>query len=29
MAMAISAYRWKEILGRHWLATAKRCGFGE
>jgi len=22
-------YRWKEICIRHWLETAKRCGFGE
>ena len=22
-------YRWKEICARHWLETAKRCGFGE
>jgi serine/threonine-protein kinase HipA len=33
MAMAVQGksrhYRWKEICGRHWLETAKRCGFGE
>lgn len=33
MAMAVLGknrhYRWKEIHGRHWLETAKRCGFGE
>lgn len=33
MAMAVQAtnrhYRWQEIHGRHWLATAKRCGFSE
>lgn len=22
-------YRWQEICPRHWLETAKRCGFGE
>jgi serine/threonine-protein kinase HipA len=22
-------YRWNEIQGRHWLETAKRCGFAE
>ena len=22
-------YRWKEISARHWLETAKRCGFSE
>ena len=20
-------YQWKEISGRHWLETARRCGF--
>ncbi len=33
MAMAVSGknrhYRWKEIGAKHWLETAKRCGFGE
>jgi serine/threonine-protein kinase HipA len=33
MAMAVQGknrhYRWKEICARHWLETAKRCGFGE
>jgi serine/threonine-protein kinase HipA len=33
MAMAIEGknlhYRWQEIKTRHWLETAKRCGFGE
>jgi serine/threonine-protein kinase HipA len=33
MAMAVSGksrhYRWNEISARHWLETAKRCGFGE
>ena len=33
MAMAVHGknrhYRWKEICTRHWLETAKRCGFGE
>ncbi len=33
MAMAVLGknrhYRWNEIHGRHWLQTAKRCGFGE
>lgn len=33
MAMAVTGknrhYRWKEIGARHWLETAKRCGFGE
>jgi len=33
MAMAVHGknrhYRWKEICARHWLETAKRCGFGE
>ncbi len=33
MAMAVEGkirhYRWKEICARHWLETAKRCGFGE
>lgn len=31
MAMAVLGknrhYRWKEICARHWLETAKRCGF--
>jgi serine/threonine-protein kinase HipA len=31
MAMAVSGknrhYRWQEISARHWLETAKRCGF--
>jgi serine/threonine-protein kinase HipA len=31
MAMAVQGknrhYRWKETQGRHWLETAKRCGF--
>jgi len=31
MAMAVRGksrhYRWKEICGRHWIETAKRCGF--
>lgn len=31
MAMAVRGanrhYRWKEISARHWLETAKRCGF--
>ena len=22
-------YRWNEIHGRHWLETARRCGFGD
>lgn len=33
MAMAVQGknrhYQWKEICARHWLETAKRCGFGE
>ncbi len=33
MAMAVQGknrhYRWKEISARHWLETAKRCGFGQ
>lgn len=33
MAMAVQGknrhYRWKEIQGRHWLETGKRCGFGD
>jgi serine/threonine-protein kinase HipA len=33
MAMAVLGknrhYRWREIWGRHWLETAKRCGFSE
>jgi len=33
MAMAVSGksrhYRWREISARHWLETAKRCGFSE
>ena len=33
MAMAVrgknSHYRWQEIQARHWLETAKRCGFSE
>ena len=33
MAMAVQGknrhYRWKEIRLRHWLETAKRCGFAE
>jgi len=33
MAMAFQGkhrhYRWKEIRARHWLDTAKLCGFGE
>jgi serine/threonine-protein kinase HipA len=33
MAMAAQGksrhYRWREICARHWLETAKRCGFGE
>src|SRR5256885_4559311 len=33
MAMAVNGknrhYRWKDICARHWLETAKRCGFGE
>jgi serine/threonine-protein kinase HipA len=33
MAMAVQGkkrhYRWKEICARHWVETAKRCGFGE
>lgn len=33
MAMAVQGknrhYRWREICARHWLETAKRCGFGE
>ena len=33
MAMAVQGknrhYRWKEICARHWLETAKRCGFAE
>jgi serine/threonine-protein kinase HipA len=32
MAMAVQGknrhYRWQEIQGRHWLDTARRCGFG-
>ncbi len=32
MAMAVQGksrhYRWKEIQGRHWIETARRCGFG-
>jgi serine/threonine-protein kinase HipA len=33
MAMAVQGknrhYRWNEIRTRHWMETAKRCGFGE
>ena len=33
MAMAVRGknrhYRWREISARHWLETAKRCGFSE
>jgi serine/threonine-protein kinase HipA len=33
MAMGVRGknrhYRWKEIAPRHWLETAKRCGFSE
>jgi serine/threonine-protein kinase HipA len=33
MAMAVRGenrhYRWKEISARHWMGTAKRCGFPE
>lgn len=33
MAMAVHGknrhYRWNEIHARHWLETAKRCGFGD
>jgi serine/threonine-protein kinase HipA len=33
MAMALEGknrhYRWQEFCARHWLETAKRCGFGE
>lgn len=33
MAMAVSGknrhYRWNEISARHWLETARRCGFSE
>jgi serine/threonine-protein kinase HipA len=33
MAMAVEGknrhYRWQEVCARHWLETAKRCGFGE
>lgn len=33
MAMAVSGrnrhYRWKEIAARHWLASARICGFSE
>ncbi len=33
MAMAVWGknrhYRWREISTRHWLETARRCGFGE
>jgi len=33
MAMAARGknrhYRWKEISTRHWMETAKRCGFSE
>lgn len=33
MAMAVRGanrhYRWKEISARHWLETARRCGFTE
>lgn len=33
MAMAVHGksrhYRWKEISARHWIETAKRCGFSE
>ena len=33
MAMAVQGknrhYRWKEISARHWMETAKQCGFGE
>lgn len=33
MAMAVRGknrhYRWKEIAARHWVETAKRCGFSE
>jgi serine/threonine-protein kinase HipA len=33
MAMAVRGkhrhYRWQEITARHWMETAKRCGFSE
>ncbi len=33
MAMAVPGknrhYRWNEIHARHWLESARRCGFGE
>ena len=33
MAMALRGksrhYRWREMSSRHWLETAKRCGFSE
>ncbi len=33
MAMAVQGknrhFRWQEIHGRHWIETAKRCGFSE
>lgn len=33
MAMAVRGknrhYRWKEIAARHWLETARRCGFSD
>lgn len=33
MAMAVCGknrhYRWKEITARHWLETAKRCGYSD
>ena len=33
LAMAVQGknhhYHWKEVQGRHWLETAKRCGFGD
>jgi serine/threonine-protein kinase HipA len=33
MAMAVHGknrhYHWKEIRARHWMETAKRCGFGD
>jgi serine/threonine-protein kinase HipA len=33
MAMAVRGknrhYRWREICARHWLETARRCGFSE
>ena len=33
MAMAVSGktrhYRWRDISARHWLETARRCGFSE